>query len=42
MSPSKEAIQRSQRVFTPEQKATILRRHLADKVPLSDLCNEYY
>ncbi len=41
MSPSKEAIQRSRRVFTPEQKATILRRHLADKVPVSDLCDEY-
>ncbi len=34
MSPSKEAIQRSRRVFTPEQKATILRRHPADKVPV--------
>ena len=41
MSPSKEAIQRSRRVFTPEQKATILRRHLGDKVPVSDLCDEY-
>ncbi len=28
MRPSKEAIQRSRRVFTPELKATILRRHL--------------
>ena len=41
MSRSKEAIARSRRVFTPEQKATILRRHLADKVPVSDLCDEY-
>ena len=41
MSPSKQSIQRSRRVFTPEQKATILRRHLADKVPVSDLCDEY-
>lgn len=41
MSPSKESIQRSRRVFTPEQKATILRRHLGDKVPVSDLCDEY-
>jgi len=32
---------RSRRQFTPEQKATILRRHLADKVPVSDLCDEY-
>ena len=30
------------RQFTPEDKATILRRHLADKVPVSDLCDEYH
>jgi transposase len=29
------------RQFTAEEKATILRRHLADKVPVSDLCDEY-
>ena len=29
------------RQFTAEDKATILRRHLADKVPVSDLCDEY-
>lgn len=29
------------RHFTAEDKATILRRHLADKVPVSDLCDEY-
>lgn len=33
---------RSRRQFTPEEKATILRRHLADKVPISDLCEEYH
>lgn len=27
--------------FTVEQKAAILRRHLQDKVPVSDLCDEY-
>jgi transposase len=32
---------RSRRQFTPEQKVAILRRHLADKVPISDLCDEY-
>jgi transposase len=26
---------------TREQKAHILRRHLVDKVPISDLCTEY-
>lgn len=29
------------RHFLPDEKATILRRHLADKVPVSDLCDEY-
>lgn len=32
---------RSRRQFTPEQKAAILRRHLVDKVPISNLCDEY-
>lgn len=31
---------RSRRQFSNEQKATILRRHFADKVPISELCNE--
>ena len=26
--------------YTPEQKAAILRRHIAEKVPVSDLCDE--
>ncbi len=33
---------RQRRQFTPDDKATILRRHLADKVPVSDLCDEYH
>ena len=36
MSKSK----RTRRQFTSEQKAVILRRHMVDKVPVSDLCNE--
>ena len=32
---------RQRRKFTPEDKAAILRRHLADKIPVSDLCEEY-
>ncbi len=32
---------RSRRQHTTEQKVAILRRHLVDKVPVSDLCNEY-
>lgn len=33
---------RSRRNFTAEQKADILRRHLVDKVPISDLCDEHH
>jgi transposase-like protein len=29
------------RRYSVEQKATIMRRHLLDKVPVSDLCDEY-
>lgn len=31
---------RTRRPFTTEQKAEILRRHMVDKVPVSELCNE--
>lgn len=31
---------RQRRHFTPEQKADLLRRHLVDKVPVSEICNE--
>ena len=31
---------RSRRQFTTEQKVAILKRHMVDKVPVSDLCNE--
>lgn len=27
--------------YSPEEKVAILRRHLLDKVPVSDLCEEY-
>lgn len=36
MSSSK----RSRRHFTTEEKVALLKRHLVDKVPVSDLCNE--
>jgi len=29
------------RHFTPEQKVAILREHLLDKVPISDLCEKH-
>jgi transposase-like protein len=32
---------RSRRNHTTDQKVAILRRHLVDKVPVSDLCDEY-
>ena len=32
---------KDRRNFTAEQKATMLRRHLVDKVAVSDLCDEY-
>ena len=32
---------RSRRQFSTEQKVAILRRHLVDKVAVSDLCDEY-
>ena len=32
---------RKRRTFTSEQKADLLRRHLVDKVPVSDLCEEH-
>ena len=31
----------TRRKYSIEQKATIMRRHLLDKVPVSDLCDEY-
>jgi len=33
---------KSRRHFGDEQKATIVRRHLADKMPVSDLADEYH
>jgi transposase len=32
---------RSRRHFTPEQKVALLREHLVDKVPVSDLCEQH-
>ena len=32
---------KARRQFTTDQKVTILRRHLVDKVAISDLCAEY-
>jgi transposase len=32
---------RQRRHFTPEQKVALLREHLVDKVPLSDVCEKH-
>jgi len=32
---------KSRRNFSSPEKANIIRRHLIDKVPVSDLCDEY-
>ena len=42
MSQSNGTTGARRRHFTAEEKATILRRHLADKIPVSDLCDEYH
>lgn len=36
-----EETKRTRRQFSTEQKVAILRRHLVDKVPISNLCDEY-
>ena len=33
-------MQKGRRKFTGEEKMVILRRHLAEKVPVSDVCDE--
>ncbi len=41
MSKTKSKKQtRKRRHYTPEQKAALLQRHIVDKVPVSDICNE--
>lgn len=43
MSPSNKQpkqTKQGRRHFTPEQKAQVLHRHLIDKVPISQLCDE--
>jgi len=36
-----EAMSEKRRQYTPQEKVSILRRHFLDKVPVSDLCDEY-
>ncbi|MDX1656932.1 MAG: hypothetical protein R3310_17110 [Candidatus Competibacteraceae bacterium] len=32
---------KTRKAYSPEEKIVILRRHLIDQVPVSDLCDEY-
>ncbi|MFM9115000.1 MAG: transposase [Planctomycetota bacterium] len=41
MKEPNEPNERKRRHFSDDQKATIVRRHLGDKVPVSDLADEY-
>lgn len=34
-------MKRKRKNYRPEEKVIILKRHLVDKVPISDLCDEY-
>ena len=34
-------MRKARKNYTPVVKVTILKRHLVDKVPVSDLCDEY-
>ena len=40
MSNRKQKSARTRRQFTVEQKVALLRRHLVDKTPVSEICNE--
>jgi transposase-like protein len=40
-SSSNGSPRRERRHFTAAQKASIVKRHLVDKVPVSDLCDEH-
>jgi len=40
MSTRKKKSKRKRRHYTPEQKAALLQRHIVDKVPVSEICNE--
>jgi transposase-like protein len=34
-------MRKTRKHYTPEEKVAILRRHLVDDVPVSDLCDQY-
>lgn len=40
MSNRKQKLARTRRQFTTEEMAALLRRHLVDKVPVADICDE--
>lgn len=34
-------MKKKRRKYTPEEKVIIIKRHLIDKVPVSDICDQY-
>ena len=34
-------MKKNRKKYSPEQKVAILKKHLVDKVPLSDICDQY-
>ncbi len=34
-------MKKKRRNYTPEEKVVILKRHLIDKIPVSDICDQY-
>jgi len=34
-------MEKKRKKYSPEQKVAILKKHLVDKVPLSDICDQY-
>ena len=41
MSRKSSKSRKSRKAYTAEEKVIILRRHLIDRLPVSDLCDEY-
>ena len=35
-------MKRKRKNYSPEEKVAILKRHLVDKIPVSNLCDEYH
>jgi len=40
-APEETPMEKSRRIYTPEQKVSILREHLLERTPVSDLCDKH-